>query len=75
MWSAGNGAASYRYAAAFSDGKAPQQGSVTATSVQLRMPYHWSGAAFGGFVCVQSLNAAGLPGTDQSCSPLSVPAR
>jgi hypothetical protein len=74
-WGAGSGAASYRYVAAFSDGNAPQQGSVTATSMQLRMPYYPSGAASGGFVCIQSLSAAGLASTDQSCSALSVPAR
>jgi len=74
-WSAGSGAASYRYVAAFSDGSAAQQGSVTATSMQSRMPYHWSGTAFGGFVCIQSISAAGLPSTDQSCSGLSMPAR
>jgi hypothetical protein len=73
-WGAANGAASYRYVAAFSDGSASQQGSVTATSLQLRMPYHRSRAAFGGFVCVQSANAAGVASADSSCSALSIPA-
>jgi hypothetical protein len=41
----------------------------------LRMPYHASGAAFGAAVCIRSVNAAGQQSTDQSCAPVSVPAR
>jgi hypothetical protein len=74
-WGAASGAASYTYIAAFSDGSAAQQGSVTGTSMQLRMPYHVSGAAFGAFVCIRSVSATGLQSTDHSCSPLTVPAR
>jgi hypothetical protein len=73
-WGAGSGATSYRYVAAFADGSAAQQGTVTGLSLQLRMPYYWSGAASGGFVCVRSVNAAGQS-TDQACNGLQVPAR
>jgi hypothetical protein len=40
----------------------------------LRMPYHASGAAFGGFVCLRSINAAWQQSTDRSCTGVSVPA-
>jgi hypothetical protein len=73
-WNGVSGAASYRYVAAFSDGSGVQQGAVTSPSLQLWMPYHWSGAAFSGFVCIRSVNAAGQS-ADQSCSALNVPAR
>lgn len=73
-WGAASGAASYSYIAAFADGSASQQGSVTGTSMQLRMPYHRTGAAFGGFVCIRSVSATGLPSADHSCSALTVPA-
>jgi hypothetical protein len=75
-WGAAAGAASYRYAAAFADGTAAQQGTVTGLlSFQLRMPYHASGAASGGFVCVRSVGTTGLQSADQACSALAVPAR
>jgi hypothetical protein len=74
-WGAASGAASYRYVAAFNDGSAAQQGTVTGLSFQLRMPYHSSGLAVGGFVCVRSVSVAGLQSADQSCSALPVPAR
>jgi Divergent InlB B-repeat domain len=74
-WGAGRGAAAYVYLAEFNDGSAPQQGSVTALSFQLRMPYHASGAAFDGFICIWSVNAAGVLSADQSCNTMSVPAR
>ena len=74
-WNAASGATSYRYAAAFADGSASQQGTVTSTSFQLRMPYHASGASSGGFVCVRSVGATGLQSTDQSCSVVMVPGR
>ena len=45
IWTPGTGATSYASTAAFSDGTAAQQGTVTAPSLQLRMPYHASGAA------------------------------
>jgi hypothetical protein len=73
-WSSASGATSYRYVAAFNDGSGLQQGAVTSPSLQLRMPYHWSGAAFNGFVCIRSVNAAGQS-ADQACNALSVPAR
>jgi hypothetical protein len=74
-WRAGSGAASYRYTAGFSDGSAGQQGSIWALSVRLWMPYYRTGAATGGFICVQSVNAAGQASADQSCGPLTIPAR
>jgi hypothetical protein len=73
-WSAVSGATSYRWAAAFNDGSAPQQGTVTTRTIQLRMPYHSSGAASGAVVCIRSVNAAGQSAT-QSCTPVPVPAR
>ncbi len=73
-WGAGSGATSYGYSAGFNDGTGGQQGTVTATSMQLRMPYHSSGSASGGFACVQSVNAAGTS-AGQSCTTLQVPAR
>src|SRR4030095_10725524 len=73
-WTAGSGATSYAYSAAFNDGSASQQGSVTTTSMQLRMAYHSSGSAFGGFACVPSVNAPG-PSAGQSCHPPPGPAR
>jgi Divergent InlB B-repeat domain len=74
-WGAVSGATSYSYVAAFFDGSAAQQGTVTGPSFQLRMPYHVTGAAVGGFVCLRSVNAAGQQSTDQSCNALLVPAR
>ena len=74
-WGAVSTATSYSYVTAFGDGSAAQRGAVTSPSVQLRMPYHVSGAASGGFVCIRSVNAAGQPSTDQACNGLQVPAR
>jgi hypothetical protein len=74
-WGAGSGATSYRYTAAFSNGSAMQQGTVTGTSMQLRMPYYSTGAASTGFVCVVSVNAAGQTSTSQSCNALKSPKR
>ena len=75
-WNAVSGASSYRYTAAFNDGTAAQQGTVTGMlSFQLRMPYHVSGAAFGAFVCLRSISSTGVLSTDQACSALWVPAR
>ena len=75
-WSAVSGATAYRYVAGFNDGGAAQQGTVTsALWFQLRMPYHASGAPFGGFVCLRSVNAAGRQSAEQSCAPVAVPGR
>jgi Fibronectin type III domain len=73
-WSAGSGATSYRYVAAFTDGSTSLQNTVSALSFQLRMPYHASGAAALAFVCVRSLNGT-LQSADQSCNAFTVPAR
>ena len=74
-WKSGSGATSYRYTAGFSDGSAGQQGSIWALSLRLWMPYYRTGAAAGGFICVQSVNAAGQASADQACGPLTIPAR
>ena len=74
-WTAVTGATSYRYAAAFNDGSATQQGTVTGLSFQLKRPYHASGAASTGFVCILAVNAAGQTSADASCAGLTVPAR
>ena len=74
-WTAVTGATSYRYTAAFNDGSAAQQGTVTGLSFQLKRPYHASGAASTGFVCILSVNAAGQTSADASCAGLTVPAR
>ena len=74
-WTAVTGATSYRYAAAFNDGSAAQQGTVTGLSFQLKWPYHASGAASTGFVCILSVNAAGQTSADAACAGLTVPAR
>jgi hypothetical protein len=75
VWGAASGATSYSYGAAFNDGSAAQQGTVTGLlSFQLRMPYHASGAPFGGFVCLRSIDAAGQTSADQACTVFSVPA-
>ncbi len=74
-WAPVSGVASYRYSAAFSDGTAAQQGTVTTPSLQLRLPYHVSGAAASGFVCVASVNAAGQQSATFACNAVAVPAR
>ena len=74
-WSPGSGAASYRYTAGFGDGSGSQQGTVSSLTVQLRMPYHASGAATAGFVCLRSVSAGGVTSADAACAGLSVPAR
>jgi hypothetical protein len=73
-WTAVPGAASYRYVAGFGDGSAGQQGTVTSPSLQLRMPYHASGTASTGFVCIRAVSAAGVQSADYACSPVPVPA-
>jgi len=74
-WSAASGATSYRWRAAFSDGSAPREATVSTRSIQLKMPYHSSGRAFGAIVCVWSIGAGGSQSGDYSCAALSVPAR
>ena len=74
-WTPVSGVTSYRYSAAFDDGTAAQQGTVTVRSIQLRMPYHVSGAAMGGFVCIYPVTAAGQPSVAYGCNAVAVPAR
>jgi hypothetical protein len=74
-WTPVSGVASYRYSAGLSDGTAAQQGTVTVPSLQLRVPYHVTGAATSGFVCVASVNASGQQSADLACNTLAVPAR
>ena len=73
VWSPGSNATSYTYLAGFSDGTASQQGSVGSAALSLRMPYHASGAAASAWICVQSVNAAGVS-ADQACGTFTVPA-
>jgi hypothetical protein len=73
-WGNASGATSYRYVVAFTDGSGLQQGGVTTAPLDLKMPYHWSGAAKNAFICIRSVNAAGQS-TDQACSGFNVPAR
>jgi hypothetical protein len=75
LWTVATGATSYRYAIAFNDGSASQQGTVTGLSLQLKVPYHPSGDASAAFVCIQSVNAVGQTSADSSCAGLTVPAR
>ncbi len=73
-WAPGSGATSYAYTVALQRRKlGSQQGTVTTPSLQLRMPYHASGAAVTGLICVKSVNAAGQRSTIVQCRP--VPAR
>jgi centrosomal CEP192-like protein len=74
-WSPASGASSYTWVAGFQDGSAVQQGSAGSTSMQLRMPYHASGAAFGMFVCVHAAGPTGVPSAEQACGATEVPAR
>jgi hypothetical protein len=74
-WSPATGASSYTWVAGFEDGSAIQQGSADSFSMQLRMPYHASGAAFEMFVCVRAVGPTGVPSTDQACGATQVPAR
>jgi hypothetical protein len=73
-WSAASGATSYRWRAAFTDGSALREGTVSTRSIQLKMPYHSTGRAFGAIVCVWSIGAGGQS-SNYSCAALSVPAR
>jgi hypothetical protein len=75
VWTVATGATSYRYTIAFNDGSTTQQGTVTLLSLQLKMPYHASGAASDGYVCIQSVNLVGQTSADSSCAGLTVPAR
>jgi hypothetical protein len=74
-WTAASSASAYRYVAAFVDGSGAQQGTVTGTSAQIRIPYHASGQGFGGFVCVESIGSSGQVSSDRACNALQVPAR
>jgi hypothetical protein len=74
-WSAGSGATSYRWTTGFNDGSAPDQGTVTGTSVLVRRPYHASQDSTDGFVCVRSVGPTGQLSTDQACNAVAVPAR
>jgi len=74
-WGAVSGAASYRYTTGFNDGSAAQQGSVTTTSMTLRLPYHASGAASTAWVCIASLNAMAQASSTVACNAVAVPAR
>ena len=75
-WNAVSGATAYWYGAAYGDGSSRQQGNITGTlALQMRVPYHSSGASVVGYICVRSINAAGVQSTDQACNGYTVPAR
>jgi hypothetical protein len=74
-WAVVGEAAFYRYVAAFVDGSAPQQGTVSGRAFSLQMPYHVSGAASGAIVCIRSVSGSGRQSADQACSTVPVPAR
>jgi hypothetical protein len=65
----------YRWSAGFNDGSGPLQGSVAAPVLMLTMPYHTSGAATTGFVCVLSEDAAGNLSPGVTCTNLAIPAK
>lgn len=62
----------YRWSAGFNDGTGAQAGSAAAPPVTVTLPYHTSGQAAGGFVCVRAVKN-GIEGP-QACAPLAVPA-
>jgi hypothetical protein len=43
--------------------------------MRLQVPYYRTGAAYGAFVCIRSVNAVAQSSTDHSCAPLSIPAQ
>jgi hypothetical protein len=65
----------YRWSAGFNDGSAPVQGSVASPVLVLTMPYHASGTATSGFVCVLSEDAAGNVSPGVTCTNLAIPAK
>lgn len=73
-WSPALGAVGYGYTAAFNDGTASQQGTIAASPLALRMPYHTSRLASNGFVCVRSVGSTGLLSADAACASVLVPA-
>jgi len=65
----------YRWSAGFNDGSGPLQGSVAGPTLMLTMPYHASGTATAGFVCVLSEDAAGNLSPGVACTNLAIPAK
>jgi hypothetical protein len=65
----------YLYSGGFSDGTGAFSGSVVTNSHALVMPYHASGAAAGGWYCVQAKDAANNLSADSACGSLAVPAK
>jgi hypothetical protein len=65
----------YRWSAGFNDGSGPLQGSVASPVLMLSMPYHASGTATTGFVCVLAEDAAGNLSPGVTCTNLAIPAK
>src|SRR5438445_3261711 len=65
---------SYTYSAAYNDTQASRSGTVSTNALTLVMPYHTSGTAQSGFVCIRAVDAAGNQSVDQSCNSFTVPA-
>ena len=65
----------YRWSAGFNDGSEPRQGSVASPPLMLSLPYHASGNATTGFVCVLSEDAAGNLSPGVTCTNLAIPAK
>jgi hypothetical protein len=64
----------YRWTAGFNDGSEPMQGAVAGTVLNLRLPYHASGAT-SGFVCVLAEDAAGNRSPGPTCATIAMPAK
>src|SRR5437870_373542 len=65
---------SYPWNASYNDNQAPRSGTVSTNALTLVMPYHTSGTAQPGFVCIRAVDAAGNQSVDQSCNSFTVPA-
>jgi hypothetical protein len=74
-WTPGTGATGYHLTAGFSDSGVKVDTLTTAPRLLgMVMPYHLSGLANTGFLCVQS-QAGALTSVDSACAPLLVPAK
>jgi hypothetical protein len=75
-WSAVTGATSYRYEAGYHDvSLGTRRGAAPGSPLSVRLPYHPSGGAVEGFVCLRSVNAIGQVSASQACASLPVPVR
>ena len=70
-----SGTGSCAVTVAFGDGTTASAGHVRGPSVQLRMPYHPSGAATTGFIASSRSTRRARPAADQACNAVPIPAR